>query len=88
MYPKLLDCSIYFLFLLLHLCTSLGLQTTVQTEKKQKLQEKRKALLEARLAKVREKKLKQKNSADGIADFTFEAGSEKIVNTSKTDGDG
>ncbi len=55
-------------------------QTAEQREKRQKLQDKRKALLQARLAKVREKKLKQKPVAsegegggkgEGIADIDF-----------------
>jgi hypothetical protein len=58
-------------------------QTHTQREKREKLQEKRKALLEARLAKVRERKLKQKpeegrpagsTNTQGIADFDFDKG--------------
>ena len=56
-------------------------QTHTQREKREKLQEKRKALLEARLAKVRERKLKQKpeegslagsTNTQDIADFDFD----------------
>jgi hypothetical protein len=58
-------------------------QTHTQRDKREKLQEKRKALLEARLAKVRERKLKQKpeegrpagsTNTEGIADFDFDKG--------------
>ena len=58
-------------------------QTHTQREKCEKLQEKRKALMEARLAKVRERKLKQKpeegnpagsTNTHDIADFNFDKG--------------
>ena len=73
--------SVLSLFYVVYLC----FQTLTQREKREKLQEKRKALLEARLAKVRERKLKQKPeetspagssttmaAIDGIADFDFD----------------
>ena len=50
-------------------------QTAQNRDKNKKIQEKRKALLEARLAKVKQRKLKQKieseDNSEGIAAFNF-----------------
>ena len=89
----------FFSFVPLLCCVSL-FQTLTQREKREKLQEKRKALLEVRLAKVRERKLKQKpqeaspagsstTTIDGIADFDFDktqSGSTKKAKEARNEG--